>query len=146
MQAQHLSQRSLKLRLPAGINKIRIVHPPHLFPRRNHDDIQPVNLTKFVCIRGCCSRHASDLFIHIEVTLVGHRCHRPAFLRNRYMLLGLQRLMLTTSQLRIWLHTPRPVIQQQYRIVSDNIALILLNDSMCPERQTDMTDDLIILR
>ena len=125
-------QRRLKLFFRIPEIPVPQVLPLHRSIGRDHCDLHPIYFHQFFFRIGNRPAHSSHFGEQAKQALIGNRCHRTVFRRNRQLFLHLKRLLLSTPELHPRQYPSRSAVQQiQFPLFRDQIFLSFLKKHMC---------------
>ena len=141
-----LANDGAQLFLIGTIDLISLVFPAHLCISRNFDNIQVINLAKFVSLGRGCAGHTRELAVEPEIILEGDGRHGDVFGLHSDVLLGFQRLMQTFRIAASRHHAAGKLVNDHHFVVADDIILVALKQRVSAQRLIDMMHQRHIMR
>ena len=127
----------VKLAFLRAKDDVRVVRADHVLSRRDHEDVEAVDLVELLAFRPGGAGHSGQLLVQPEIVLEGDRRVRYAFALDLHAFLGLDRLVETVRPAAS-VHQPAgELIDNDDLAVLDDVLLIEVIEGVCLEGGVD---------
>ena len=136
----YLGQDGIVFLVRGPVDLVVLVDPHLVHIGRDIDDFKPVDFGEFAGFRHRRARHAGKLRIEAEIVLESDRGERLVFVLDGDAFLGFERLMQPFGKAPSFHHATSEFIDDDDRVVLDDIIGIALEQRMRAQRLLDVMD------